>query len=299
MILDKALIHTKEFNFDYDQNSLSLTFSALNFFRPQQTYYRVRVKEQSNTWKVMTPYNSQGMVDGRGQFHLPLASLKPGTYTIELQASMSINDWDTEPRMWVIHINEPWWRATGLFALLGLVLLALFLVNVYLYVRNANMRSRRISEEKNIIRRIKLFADRCVNSKNEALAPLADEISGAGVDASNTLSKEFVQVMLKLLDFVDDKRISQLSLKMLSEKAGMDMQSFYTLISANIYKNPRELVKQVSLNRAKTMLTTSGDDIADIASKCGFASPNYFIASFFHEHHVLPEEYRRMALMRH
>lgn len=299
VILDLALIRMKEFNFDYDQNSLSLTFSALNYFRPEQTYYRVRVKEIDDTWKIMTPYNSQGMVDSKGQFHLPLASLKPGTYTIELQASMSIDDWNTEPREWIIHINEPWWRATGLFVLLGLLLLALFLLNVYLYVRNSNMKSRRISEEKNIIRRIKLFAERCVHSKDEVLSPLAEEITGTGGDASNNLSEEFLQTMLKLLDFVDGKRVSQLSMQMLSEKAGMDLQSFYALISSNIYKNPRELAKRVMMSRAKEMLRSSGEDIADIALKCGFSSPNYFIASFFHENHVLPEEYRRMALMNH
>lgn len=299
VILDLALIRMKEFNFDYDQNSLSLTFSALNYFRPEQTYYRVRVKEIDDTWKIMTPYNSQGMVDSKGQFHLPLASLKPGTYTIELQASMSIDDWNTEPREWIIHINEPWWRATGLFVLLGLLLLALFLLNVYLYVRNSNMKSRRISEEKNIIRRIKLFAERCVHSKDEVLSPLAEEITGTGGDASNNLSEEFLQTMLKLLDFVDGKRVSQLSMQMLSEKAGMDLQSFYALISSNIYKNPRELAKRVMMSRAKEMLRSSGEDIADIAVKCGFSSPNYFIASFFHENHVLPEEYRRMALMNH
>lgn len=52
VILDLALIRMKEFNFDYDQNSLSLTFSALNYFRPEQTYYRVRVKEIDDTWKI-------------------------------------------------------------------------------------------------------------------------------------------------------------------------------------------------------------------------------------------------------
>ena len=241
----------------------------------------------------MTPHNSGGLVDGSGQFHLPLTSLKPGTYTIELQASMSIDDWNTEPREWVIHINEPWWRATGLFVLLGLILLALFLVNVYLYVRNSNMRSRRISEENNIIRRIKLFAERCIHTRDEVLSPLADEISGPGSDAANNLSEEFMQAMLKLLEFVNERRVSQMSMQMLSEKAGMDIQAFYTLVSSNIYKNPRELVKRVMMNRAKDMLTASGDDIADIAAKCGFTSPNYFIASFFHEHHVLPEEYRQ------
>ena len=298
VILDLALIRMKEFNFDYDQNSLSLTFSALNHFRPQQTYYRVRVKEMDNTWKVMTPYNSQGLVDNRGQFHLPLPSLKPGTYTIELQASMSIDDWETEPREWVIHINEPWWRATGLFILLGVVLLGLFLLNVYLYVRNINMKAHRISEEKGILRRIKLFVERCVHTKDEVLAPQPEEISGTSGEATGVLSEEFMQVMLKLIPFVEDKRIAQLSMKMLSEKAEMDIQSFYSLVSSNIYKNPQELVKRVMMNRAEELLRTTGEDVADIAEKCRFSTPNYFIASFFREYHMLPEEYRRKAVSR-
>lgn len=298
VVLDQALIRMKEFNFDYDQNSLSLTFSALNYFRPQQTYYRVRVKEINDVWKVMTPYNSQGQVDSRGQFHLPLPSLKPGTYTIELQASMGFEDWDTEPREWVIHINEPWWRATGLFILLGVVLLGLFLLNVYFYVHNANMRARRASEEKGILHRIKLFADRCVHTKDEILAPLSDEIVGARTDATSSLSEEFIQTMLKLLDFVESRNIAQLSMKMLSRKAGMDLQSFYALMSSNIYKNPRELIKRVMMDRAEEMLRTSGEDIADIAEKCRFSSPNYFIASFFRKYHMLPEEYRRKAVNR-
>ena len=298
VVLDQALIRMKEFNFDYDQNSLSLTFSALNYFRPQQTYYRVRVKEIDNVWKVMTPYNSQGQVDNRGQFHLPLPSLKPGTYTIEMQASMSIEDWDTEPREWIIHINEPWWRATGLFILLGLLLLGLFMVNVYFYVRNAKMKARRASEEKGILHRIKLFADRCVHTKDEILAPLSDEIVGARTDATSSLSEEFIQTMLKLLDFVESRNIAQLSMKMLSRKAGMDLQSFYALMSSNIYKNPREMIKRVMMDRAEEMLRTSGEDIADIAEKCRFSSPNYFIASFFRKYHMLPEEYRRKAVNR-
>ena len=299
VILDLALIRMKEFNFDYDQNSLSLTFSALNHFRPQQTYYRVRVKEMDNVWKIMTPYNSQGLVDSKGQYHLPLPSLKPGTYTIELQASMNIDDWETEPREWVIHINEPWWRATGLFVLLGLVLLLLFLLNVYLYVRNANMRSHRISEEKYIIRRIKLFAEQCTHDINaNMLASQEDEVSGVGNNSTNYLSEEFIQTMLKLIDFVDERRISQLSMKMLSDKVGMDLLNFYTLINANVYKSPHELVKRVMMKRAEELLRTSGEDIADIAEKCRFSSPNYFIGTFFREYHMLPEEYRRKAVNR-
>ena len=56
------------------------------------------------------------------------------------------------------------------------------------------MKSRRISEEKNIIRRIKLFAEQCIHNTNgELLAPLEEEVTGIGPDASNNLSEEFVQ----------------------------------------------------------------------------------------------------------
>ena len=54
--------------------------------------------------------------------------------------------------------------------------------------------------------------------------------------------------------------------------------------------------QKVAKARAEELLRTSGDDIADIAEKCRFSSPNYFIASFFHEYHMLPEEYRRKSL---
>lgn len=297
MILEQALIRTKEFDFGYDQNSLSLTFSALNHFRPQQTYFRYRVKELNEAWKIMAPYNSQGMVDSRGLFHLPLPSLKPGTYTIEMQTSMNIDGWDdVEPRKWVIHINEPWWRATGLFVLFAFILLLLFLLNVYLFVRNANMKSHRASEEKVVIRRIKLFVDRCLHNEEERVEPTDEEVCGTDTDSHYNLSEEFVQTMLKLLNVVDGKRASQLSMKMLSEEAGMSLENFYALVNANIYKEPRTLVKRVMLNRAEMMLRTSSEDILDIAKACRFSSPNYFIASFFHVYRMLPEEYRRKRL---
>ncbi|MBR2292311.1 MAG: helix-turn-helix domain-containing protein [Prevotella sp.] len=50
-----------------------------------------------------------------------------------------------------------------------------------------------------------------------------------------------------------------------------------------MYKNPRGLVKSVMMKRAEEMLRTSGKDVGEIAKECRFASPNYFIASFYRE----------------
>ena len=90
VILEKALSRTSEINLSYNQNTVSLTFSGLNFFRPHQTFYRVRVNGLDDTWRILTPYNSGGLVDRQGQLHLPLAGLRPGSYRIEVQASMML-----------------------------------------------------------------------------------------------------------------------------------------------------------------------------------------------------------------
>jgi len=293
VILDRALTRTREINVDYDMNSLSLTFSALNYFRPQQTFYRVRVLGINDTWRVLAPYNSQGLVDRNGQLHLPMSALKPGTYTIQVQSSMSIDEWDTEPYEWVVKVHEPWWRASGMFFLVGLLLLVLFLLNVWLYVHNANMKTRRSSEEAGIIRRIKMFADFSNPAKSDLLAPTWEEMTNSHTDANGGLSQEFIETMMKILDVIREKNASQLSMKMLSDKAGMGLQQFYTLVSANIYKNPQMFVRRVMIIRAKELLRTTDKDIADIAAECQFSTPNYFISTFFREYRMLPEAYRR------
>ena len=49
---------------------------------------------------------------------------------------------------------------------------------------------------------------------------------------------------------------------------------------------------EVMLNRAKEMLEENKhSDIGEIARKCGFSTPNFFIASFFHKYKKTPKEF--------
>lgn len=292
VILEKALTRTSEINLNYDQNSLSLTFSALNYFRPQQSYYRVRVKGLDDTWHVLTRYNSNGLVDRHGQLHLPLVSLKPGSYTIEVQSSMLPDKWDTVPYVWVVNINEPWWRTTGMIVLLGSILFLLMVVNAFYYLRNANMRAIRNSEEQNIIKKIRNFADRCSLRGGELLEPIPEDVHGFGSDPQNELSPEFVNTMSKLIPTVLSKDSSRMTMRELSSEAGLNIQDFYQLITANIYKSPRTLARKLMLSKAVNLLENTDKSIREISEVCGFVSPNYFIAMFYHQMKITPEKYR-------
>ena len=292
VILEKALTRTQELNLNYDQNSISLTFSALNYFRPQQTCYRVRVKGLDDDWRVYTNFNSGGLVDSRGLFHLPLMSLRPGTYTIELQASLMHDEWDTKPYTWIINVNEPWWRTTGTFLAFFAVLLILIGINTYYYMRNTQLKAMRDSGEVGLIRRIRNFAERCSNRSGELLEPSSEEMAGV-TSQHNDPSPEFVETMLKIMPRLLSAKQSELTMRDLSDQAGLKVQNFYSLVNANIYKSPRSLTRTMMLKRAENLLTTSDKTIDKIAEECNFITPNYFIALFFHTYQMTPLEYRK------
>lgn len=296
VILNMAIPRMKEINLNYNQNSVTLTFSAMNFFRPQQTFYRVRILGVDDTWRVLSTYNSGGKVDSRGLLHLPLVALKPGSYTIQLQTSMIPDVWNEEPYEWVVSVNEPWWRTKGVMWLFGLLFTVLLGINAYYYMKNVRMRATRDSYEHGIIRQIQQFAEHCSpNNGSVLLEPVPDEYKGIEneIGHHNALTPEFIATMEKIFPTVLNKKVDDMSMRELSVEANMELQPFYQLILGNIFKSPRPLAKSMMLKKAEKLLKMTEKDIEQITSECGFVSVNYFIASFYHKFKMTPEIYRR------
>ena len=292
VLLDRALSRVKELNLDYNHTSVTLTFSALNYFRPQQTFYRVRILGLDDEWRVMSSFNSGDLVDQNGLLHLPIMSLRPGEYVLQVQTSLSPDVWETEPYEWTLVVSEPWWRSAGMLALLGVFLLVLLGINLYYYMRNANLRARRNSEEMGLIKRIYAFVDRC-NSNTEILEPMVEEYTSDKFDPQLQLDPEFLTVYKKIVPLVEMEKQKKMTMRRLSNAAGLDAKEFYSIITSNIFKSPNELMKRNRLMQAERMLRNTKAPIDVIAKECGFVSTNYLIATFFHVHHVTPEQYRR------
>ena len=239
-VIDRAVSRVGEINVDYGQNNLSLTFSALNYMRPLQTYYRVRVRGISDEWKVMSFYNSNGQVDANGLLHIPLLSLNPGTYVIEMQTSMNPESWPLDPLSWVIHVKQPWWRTTGIYLLLSFLLLALLLANFIYYNHNTRLRMIRSKEEEDIIKRIRNYAKHC---EQIAADEQPDNSSDANVgdDTMAGLDVDFVDAMLKIIPYLYEREEKRVSLKDLSVLTGIETGHLLELLSANLYKSPHHL----------------------------------------------------------
>lgn len=294
IIIDRALSRVWDINLKSTQTTVSLTFSALNYYRPLQTYYRIRVEglKGYEDWAVYSIFNSDGKVDSKGMFTFPLLGLKPGTYTVELQTSMYPDVWDNKPYKWNIIVNQPWWQTTGLIWLLAFILLTLAIINLVFYVRNERMRLHRNHEEEDIIHKIRKFVSRCDASTSDLLSPTQDDFRQDLDNTASKMSPQFIKVMMELMPFVREHMQGELTMTQLGAAAKMDVVALYELIMADIYKNPRELARIYRLERAADLLKNSNLTIEQIAKECGFYTPNYMIGNFFHHYKMTPGEYR-------
>ena len=290
VILDRSITRIREVSVNYNQNSLVLTFSGLNYLRPTQTYYRFRVKGFYNSWHILSHADSDGLVDSKGLLHLPLVGLPPGKYEVELQASMSPDNWPMEPFVWVVQINEPWWRATGVYLLLGLLLLGVLVANGIFYNRNTRRRMQLNNAENDMLRRIRNYVERCDGFMNEVLTPYTLAVEGHD-ETHSELNEDFVNVMLQVVPYV--KEHHDFTMSELSSLTGVKLGRLYELISNDIYKTPRQLAESLRLQQAAQLLATTDLELEDIADRCGFVSPNYFIACFFHHYRKTPQDYRK------
>ena len=292
VVLERAITRTKIIDLTYEQNSVSMTFSAQNYARPMKTFYRVRVVELNKEWKDYSFFDSQGLVDRKGLLHLPLANLAPGTYHVQVLSSVVENNFVGEVYEWIINVHQPWWRTTGLATVFGLILLVLIVLNVIIFNRNTRLRILRNNEESDVISRIKLFVDRCHAYTNEKLAPTQEEIYGTASEARINLSSDFVDIMLKIIPYVRERNGKPFTMHMLANATDTDVIELYEMISENIHKSPRVLIRSMKIDEAAELLRTTEMSVEEISAACGFVSPNYMIAKFYHRFKMTPKDYR-------
>lgn len=292
VILDRTIARIREFTVDYNQNMLTLVFSGLNYLRPVQTYYRVRVKGVYDEWRVVSHQDADGLVDDKGMLHLPLTALPPGRYEVEVQASMSPENWPLHPFTWVVYVEQPWWRTTGVYLLLALLVVGAMVANLYYFYRNTSLRMQRDTLEDNVVKRIRAFVRSSERLTAEGLGSFdmtADEEQGP----NERLDNDFADAILKMIPYLREHQDRRISMAELTAVTGVDAASLYKMLSANLYKGPRQMIKRIKLEEAARMLTGTDKEVEQIADELGFASPNYFIATFYHHYRQTPADYRK------
>lgn len=298
VIIDRAVSRVEEIHANYDQNTMMLIFSALNYFRPMQTYYRIRVKGLApyNKWLVYSHGTTPQYVDRNGTLRLMLINTSPGQYKVEVQASQSPDNWTQEPSVWTVMIHEPWWRTTGIYLVLAVLALGLLIANFVLFNRNTKMRMMRNAGEDDLLRRVRNFVSRCEDMSDEVLSPYTLSQNSEEAEGSlGQMSEEFIDLALKVVPYVQGLKERPFTMSELAEMMDIDTLRLYELMADNQDKNPRQFIGRLRLQRAAHLLQTTDMTIEEIADHCHYVSPNYFIASFYHRYRTTPQDYRNSS----
>ena len=292
VVTEKAVSRLNMIELPSTQNSLSLKFSSLNYFRPIQTYYRYRVSGLQDKWVMLSYYNSRGLVDKNGILHLPLLGLKPGNYMVEVQASMYPGKWTTPPVKVVVKIKEPWWRTTGLTLLISGVFLILIIWNIVIFSGNSRLKMKRNVSEVELFRRIDGFISRAESCRMEKQTRRSVDDESEDVTSGADLDKDAVELLMELVPYSRNGKLDHNVLVQLAMKKRIKLTDIYDIITNNIFRSPALLTMAMLLEKASRDLIESGMTVEEIAEKNNFASPNYFIAMFFRRYGMTPLQWR-------
>ena len=292
VVTEKAVSRLNMIELPSTQNSLSLKFSSLNYFRPIQTYYRYRVSGLQDKWVMLSYYNSRGLVDKNGILHLPLLGLEPGNYMVEVQASMYPGKWTTPPVKVVVRIKEPWWRTTGLTLLISGVFLSLIIWNIVIFSGNSRLKMKRNVSEVELFRRIDGFISRAESCRMEKQTRRSVNDESEDVTSGADLDKDAVELLMELVPYSRNGKLDHNVLVQLAMKKRIKLTDIYDIITNNIFRSPALLTMAMLLEKASRDLIESGMTVEEIAEKNNFASPNYFIAMFFRRYGMTPLQWR-------
>jgi AraC-like DNA-binding protein len=96
-----------------------------------------------------------------------------------------------------------------------------------------------------------------------------------------------------MLTYIDDHFGEELTVADIADQAAISVSECLRCFHSTLGLTPIQYVKQLRLQRAAELLTSTNRRIADIAAQCGFQDISYFTRSFKAQEGMLPSEYRK------
>ncbi len=110
--------------------------------------------------------------------------------------------------------------------------------------------------------------------------------SAASTDIDNDFYARFIKIFRK------EMGNAEINVDALAAKMGLGRSQFYRKIKSLTNYSPVELIRQLRLKQARTLLTTTGKTISEIAYEVGFSTPAYFTKCYREAFGETPSELR-------
>ncbi len=119
------------------------------------------------------------------------------------------------------------------------------------------------------------------------LVSLSQDLGGDAVDDPAMVS------LTRVVDYIQEHLDSQIRVAELAAEAGCSVDTLERRVRRVFHRSPGQLVLTARIDRAMTLLSSTDDPIADIASACGFYDQSAFSRTFARLTGRTPAHFRR------
>lgn len=129
---DTSYNEISQLNLEFNQNTLSFDFSALEFTNPSLNTYKY----------ILSGYDKQWIQSGTKHF-ARYSNLPPGSYGFMILAANADGVWSQEPKILIVNIRAPFWQTTWFYIIVGLLILACILSIIFIIIYRQKLKLNR------------------------------------------------------------------------------------------------------------------------------------------------------------
>ena len=261
----------EEIHLSYNDNSISIKFSTLNYSLESETRYRYRLAGLDDKW-----INSTATGRGTAQFRY----LQPGEYTFEVQAAYDNGEWGRKTTRTII-VEPPFWLTWWAKLLYALATIAVMAAGIKMYLKRQTVKIAAKNEEK---------VNKLFELRTEARHQFAQNVN---INPEKlTINEEEQQIMTKLLKAIEQNIGNQeYTVDQMAADIALSRSNLYRRMQAMLGITPNEFLRNVRLKHAAKLLTETEMPVNKVSLAVGFNSPRYFSQYFRKMFGVTPSEY--------
>lgn len=140
IILKNAIATSSQLELKYNQNFITIHFSALNYVNPTQTYYRYRLEGVDDNWREIVAKSGTGSAT--------YTNLAPGTYVLKVKTASNSRAWTDDYSQISIIVHPPFWKTPLAYILYLAIALFLLYFALRYYKQWTTQKIMRKNEEK-------------------------------------------------------------------------------------------------------------------------------------------------------
>lgn len=227
-VMENMLVNNDPVNFihgmrfPYNQNNIAIQFHSLHFRSEGDIQYRYRLPENDTSYV----YTKTRQVN--------FSSLRPGKYTIEVQAQNENSEW-TAPATWSFIINRPWWTSWWFLTILAFVIISGLLIITYLRFAAIKRQSATVTKLKDL-EMAALRAQMNPHFIFNCLGSIQQFINENDKDSANKYLSRFAKLIrLSLHSSIDGKHSLQEEVAMLDNYLALEQMRFKDKFTYNIH----------------------------------------------------------------